>query len=219
MHPPSYHALAAVLSAVVLCLVSVGAVAAQAGGATSPAEAVRALVRPLAGAESPGGCNTLTGQVGDCPVTARLRTRLQNPQPGVETGNLVSRSQNPPRAVEVAEVKLPADATVAQVNTRWEYGTSAQRFEYTITFVVRQEAGGWLVDDTYCLNDPGTSIFNPPTGPCALSVTNPVPGMPTTGAGQDRSLSGLLLLGIGLVTLGLVAVRCSPRQPRTTPRR
>jgi len=100
----------------------------------------------------------LTGRLDDCPITARLRDRLTRPVAGVETGNLVSRSQNPPQSLDVTQVKLPADATVANVNTRWVYGSD----EYTITFVVHKEAGGWLVDDLYCLNTPGSSIYNPP---------------------------------------------------------
>src|SRR5262245_23337939 len=108
-----------ILAAGVLLLVSAVVVAAQASGAATPSQAVHALVDPLA---TPGpssgapGCNALTGQLADCPITARLRSRLSSPIPDVETGNLVSRSQNPPAALDVAQVKLPEGATEAQVN-------------------------------------------------------------------------------------------------------
>ena len=200
-----------ILGTIVLCLLTVAAVAAQAAGAAGPSEAVQTLVRSLASADAPqAGCNTLTGQVADCPVTARLRARLQSPLPGVETGNLISRSQNPPSAVEVAAVKLAEGATEAQVNTRWQYGTSGNQSEYSITFVVRKEAGGWLVDDSYCLGNPGTSIYNPPVGPCpmtAVPTSGDVPGMPTTGAENDRNYLSLLLAAVAVVGLGLLLLR------------
>src|SRR5690242_18148563 len=97
-----------------LGLLVVGGVAAQAGGAATPSQAVAALVGPLAGEAGQAGCNALTGQLADCPITARLRARLAAPIPGVETGNLVSRSQNPPQSLDVAQVKLPEGATTAQ---------------------------------------------------------------------------------------------------------
>ena len=98
-------------------------------------------------------------------------------------------------------MKLPGDATVANVNTRWVYGSD----EYTITFVVRKEAGGWLVDDSYCLNNPSSSIYNQPTGPCPMSSStggqgNP-PGMPSTGAGSGNSYG----LPLALAVLALLA--------------
>lgn len=124
--------------------------------------------------------------------------------------NLVSRSQNPPRSVEVAQVKLAADATEAQVNTRWEYGSGQKQFDYTITFMVRKHAGGWLVDDTYCLNDPASSIYNQPAGPCPIaSSTNSgeAPGMPRTGEGAAPGYAVLLLLGLVVSSLGLLLAR------------
>jgi hypothetical protein len=205
--------LRSLLIAAGLGLLSVVVVAAQATGAASPTEAVRVLVRSLVTAEAPqAGCNTLTGQVADCPVTERLRARLQSPIPGVETGNLISRSQNPPRAVEVAAVKLAEDATEAQINTRWQYGTSQNQFEYIITFVVRKEAGGWLVDDSYCVDNPGTSIHNPPVGPCPVVAVGEVPGMPTTGAGPGWDYLLPLVLAVVGVGLGILLARRGKRQ-------
>jgi hypothetical protein len=156
----------------------------------------------------------LTGRLDDCPITARLRDRLAHPVPGVETGNLVSRSQNPPQSLDVAQVKLPGDATVANVNTRWVYGAG----EYTITFVVRKEAGGWLVDDSYCLNNPSSSIYNQPTGPCMMSSSaegqgNPL-GMPSTGAGSGNSYGLPLALAMLALLAGARVSWISRRRPR-----
>jgi len=201
--------------AALICLLSVATVAAQTAGAATPSQAVAALVGPLATpGRGPSGCNALTGRLDDCPITARLRDRLAHPVAGVETGNLVSRSQNPPQALDVAQVKLPAGATVANVNTRWGYGSG----EYTITFVVRQEAGGWLVDDSYCLNNPGSSIYNPPTGPCPMSSSaggqgNP-PGMPSTGAGPGNGYGLPLALAVGALLAGAGLSWMSRRRPR-----
>jgi hypothetical protein len=126
---------------------------------------------------------------------------------GVEPGNLVGRNQNPPQTLDVAQVKLPGDATVANVNTRWGYESN----EYTITFVVRKEAGGRLVDDSYCLNNPGSSSYNQPTGPCPMSRSaggqgNP-PGMPSTGTGAGNGYGlplavAALFTGAGLSLMG-----------------
>jgi hypothetical protein len=194
---------------IVFGLLSVVAVAAQTVGTATPSQAVAALVGPLAGQAGQTGCNALTGQLADCPITARLRARLANPTPGVETGNLVSRSQSPPQSLDVAEVKLPEGATTAQVNTRWNLGTTPPS-AYTITFVVQKEAGGWVVDDSYCLNDPTTSIYQPPTGPCP-TITTEAPGMPQTGAGREASAPLWIFEGLALVALGGLLIRRNQR--------
>jgi hypothetical protein len=205
--------LLSIAGAIVLCLLTGAAVVAQATGAAAPSEAVQTLVQPFVTVGPPqAGCNALTGQVVDCPVTARLRARLQSPIAGVETGNLISRSQNPPRAVEVAQVKLAEGATEAQVNTRWQYGTSQNQAEYIITFVVRKEAGGWLVDDTYCQNNMSTSIHNPPVGPCPVTPVGNIPGMPTTGTGAGADYVLLLALAGATVGLGFLLARRGKRQ-------
>lgn len=193
----------------VLCLLSVAAVAAQASGAATPSQAVAALVDPLAGQGTLTGCNALTGQLADCPITKRLRARLAAPIPGVETGNLVSRSQSPPRSLEVAQVKLVKGATIAQVNTRWATGTTAQPSAYIITFVVHKAAGGWLVADSYCLNDTGSSIYNQPTGPCpqSSSTGGAAPGMPVTGAETNAGLVLVLFAGLLIAAIGLLVRR------------
>ena len=205
--------LLSILGALVLSLLTVAVVAAQAAGATNPSAAVQVLVQPFVAAGSPqAGCNALTGQVADCPVTARLRARLQSPIPGVETGNLVSRSQNPPAVLEVAQIKLAEGATEAQVNTRWGYGASPNQAETIITFVVRKEAGGWLVDDSYCQNNLSTSIHNPPVGPCPVTAVGDVPGMPTTGAGTGGVYLLMLIVAVGALGLGLLLSRHGKRQ-------
>ena len=178
-------------------------------GAATPEAAVSTLIKALHDPSASGvACNALTGQLDDCPITARLRTRLQNPKPE-ENGNLVSRSQNPPGSVTVTLVDN--DGQAAHVNTKWEYGASS----YTITFVVVKGADGWLVDDSYCAGKPETSIYNSPVGPCTTDTTSPgtstggegntsVPGMPNTGAGEQITLLiSLTLLALGLAALGL----------------
>jgi hypothetical protein len=168
-------------------------------GASSPEEAVRILIEtlynPSAGNKP---CNALNGQFADCPVTARLLQRLQNPIAGQETGNLVSRSQNPPQSVTIT----PVDNTgqLAHIDTKWQYGTSS----YSITFAVVKEADGWRVDDSYCTGAPQTSIYNPPTGPCQV-VDNTVPGIPRTGNG-DLGYVEFAILGGLLVLSGVVMV-------------
>lgn len=180
-----------------------------AAGAATPEAAVSTLIKALQDPAATGvACNALTGQLDDCPITARLRTRLQNPTPE-ENGNLVSRSQNPPSSVAVTLVD--SDGQTARVNTKWEYGASS----YTITFVVVKGADGWLVDDSYCAGNPQTSIYNSPVGPCSMDASSPgtsaggesatnVPGMPNTGAGdQITLLISLTLLALGLAALGI----------------
>ena len=182
-------------------------------GAATPEAAVSTLIKALQDPAATGvACNALTGQVDDCPITARLRTRLQNPVAG-ENGNLVSRSQNPPSAVSVAVIYLDSETNprIAHVNTKWEFGTSF----YVITFVVVKQADGWLVDDSYCAGSPETSIYNSPVAPCPTDTISPgtssggesaptLPGMPNTGTGEQITLLiSLTLLALGLAALGL----------------
>jgi|GEM_PF-3462860 len=182
---------------------------ANAAGAATPEAAVSTLIKTLHDPTASGaGCNALTGRVDDCPITAKLRARLQKPAPG-ENGNIVSRSQNPAQSVAVTLVEN--DGQTARVNTRWEYGAGS----YTITFVVVKEADGWLVDDSYCAGNPQTSIYNSPVGPCSMDVSSPgtsaggesgttMPNMPRTGSGEQIGLLvGMTLLALGLAVLGL----------------
>jgi hypothetical protein len=122
-----------------------------------------ALIAPLYNpAAGHNACNALTGRVGTCPITPRLLYRLEHPIRFKENGNLVCRCQNPPRAVRWAQVD--DNGFVAHVNVRWMYLAANS---YTITFVVARQDDGWRVDDAYCAGNPTTSIYEPPTGPCA----------------------------------------------------
>ena len=141
--------------------VALAAPAAVTGTAT-PLQAVITLVRPfITPGPFSGACNALSGRVLACPITARLRYRWQHSL-RVENGNLVCRCQNPPRAIRWN--LTDNNGFVAHVSTRWVYGATNS---YTITFVVGREDDGWRVDDTYCAGHPQTSVYNPPTGPCA----------------------------------------------------
>jgi hypothetical protein len=153
---------AATLGALALTVLAPPAAAAPTSGTATPLQAVVTLLRPFYSgvAGNALACNALTGQVQACPITARLRYRLQHYVRNVETGNLVSRSQVPPRAV--SWVQTDANGFVAHVTTRW-----VARPSYTITFVVARQDDGWRVDDSYCAGRPQTSLYNPPTGPCA----------------------------------------------------
>jgi hypothetical protein len=121
-------------------------VGSLAAGTATPLQAVLALVPPFS-TQGPalGTCNALGGQVAACPVTARLRYRLQHPVRPQENGNLICRCQNPPRGMRVA--RTDRNPFVAHVNTRWVFGASRA---YTITFVVARQDAGWRVGNTYC---------------------------------------------------------------------
>jgi hypothetical protein len=194
---------------------------AQSKAAGTPEQAVSVLVTPFFDASAGAtGCNGVTGDIAGCPVTARLLDRLQHPTPQ-ENGNILSRSQNPPRDVTVKVVDN--DGQTAHVDTRWGFGGGS----YGITFVVLHQADGWLVDDTYCAGEPGTSIYNAPAGPCQViafsggtagggtsgGTPGAVPGMPQTGQKSDGYLlfASLLVLavasGVGLSVAGRRAAR------------
>ena len=171
---PKRHGLMLALTA--LCILpGVASAGPAAAGATSPEKAANALVAPFT-VKGPAGndlaCNPLMGKVDNCPVTARLRTRLKNPVPLQETGNLVSRSQNPPKSVKVTQ--LDNNGQVAHVSTRWETGVSTHSID-DITFVVRKQQGAWFVDDTYCVGKPKTSIYNIQVGPCSAEPYGGIP--------------------------------------------
>jgi hypothetical protein len=187
-----------------------GVSAIHAQAANSPVEAVTVLVKPFhdpAAGEQP--CNALTGRLAECPITEQLRERLQNPIPNVETGNLLSRSQNPPRSVTVSLVDIVDDT--ARVNTRWDFPPQP----YNLEFVVKNVNGTWLVADTFCEGNPHTSIFRTPLGPCSLESAQAAeaaaqpgatPGMPNTGEADYPGASLLALLG-GLALAGGLGLR------------
>lgn len=179
-------ALTVLIAILLLPALTVEGVWAQtAFGASTPEQAVTTLVEPFYNpAAGSNACNAVTGRFAACPITVRLRARLEG---ATENGNIVSRSQNPPRRVAIMPTK--SDAHVAQVATVWDFSSS-----YSITFTVVKQEGGWLVDDSFCSAEPSSSIYNPPTGPCPLDLRGePVPGMPNTG---EQSFPAFVLLGM-----------------------
>lgn len=184
--------------------------AALAAGTATPEEAVSALVKPFYTPGAGGGtCDAVTGKVDGCPVTTRLLDRLQHPDSGPGSGNIVGRTQNPPQSVSIS--LLDNNGQTSRVNTRWQYGSSS----YTITFVATKQADGWAVDDSYCAGHPETSIYNAPTGPCQADTTS-TPGMPNTGNPEVDVLSIVLLTVGGLVVLAgvVLTVLSSARNKR-----
>lgn len=184
---------------------SVGAQAAS--GVSTPEQAVRSLVEPFYNpAAGSNACNAVSGQLAACPLTTRLRARLQG---ATENGNIVSRSQNPPRGVAIMPIK--SDGQIAHVASVWNYGSSS----YSITFTVVKQDSGWFVDDSFCSADPSSSIYNPPTGPCPLDLRGePVPGMPNTGEEVFPIFIVLAVLG-ALLTIGagVLLLAAGPRRP------
>ena len=89
------------LGAAALTLLPLPAAAAPASGTATPLQAVVTLLRPFYSgvAGNALACNANRGQVLACPITARLRYRLEHTIRFKENGNLVCRCQNPPRAV------------------------------------------------------------------------------------------------------------------------
>lgn len=179
--------------------------APTAAGEDSPEAAVTMLVTPFYDqSANNAACNAVSGRVEACPVSARLLKRLQNPDTGPGSGNLIGRTQNPPGNVTVAPATMRGED--ALVTTTWQSGASA----YNIVFLVIHQADGWVVDDSFCA-DPSegtsTSIYNSPVVDCQILNIGggPVnsPGMPTTGANQPASYAWLALLGTMLVALGL----------------
>jgi hypothetical protein len=190
----------------VILLLPVTAASAQtASGASAPEQAVTSLLEPFYNpAAGSNACNAVTGQLADCPITARLRTRFEH---ATENGNIVSRSQNPPRGLAIKLIQ--DDGQTAHVATVWDYGSNSS----SITFTVVKQDGGWQVDDSFCSADSASSIYNPPTGPCPFDTSGPTtPGMPNTGAGDSSVFVLLELLGASLtIAVGLVLLRVDAR--------
>ena len=199
--------LALAASALLLLPLSAGA-APNAVGASTPEEAVSIIVAPFyTPGQNDAACNALTGKLDGCPLRPRLLDRLQHPIVGVETGNLISRSQNPPQTVRVS--LIDNDGSMAHVDTRWDFGAGY----YSITFVVIKEAGAWNIDDSYCTGHPQTSIYQSPTGPCDIVTvpssggTGSVPGLPNTGGATGPSgLAFLLMISIMAMLSGAGAL-------------
>lgn len=139
---------------------SAPASAASAGGAT-PIAAVVAVFGAFSGAPAQANCAPVSGRVAGCPITARLRYRLEHAS---ENGNILCRCQNPPRTIRWA--LQDANPFVAHVATRWYYGPTTGRPAYTLIVTVAREADGWKVDESTCAGRPATSIYQPPAGPC-----------------------------------------------------
>ena len=126
-------------------------------GATTPVQAVTILVTPFSSSQHNKACNALEGKLAACPITQRLRQRLQTAK---ENGNLICRCQNPPRWTRVW--LYSRSGTTAHVEVMWDYGGTW----YPMVFVTVMRHGGWLVDDQYCTARPSTTVYHTPAGPC-----------------------------------------------------
>ncbi len=158
-----------VLALIVVASIVAGGRPVLASGheAATPLEAVETLIKPFyTPGNIPDTCNALTGQVRACPVTERLRNRIEQSNQSGETGNLVSRSQNPPQGLSFMVVEETQERVL--LNVRWTYGSQGE-LSYTITFVVQGQGSKWLVDDAYCAGQPESSVHNPSVGPCSPS--------------------------------------------------
>lgn len=195
---------------IVFALIVVAALAAGAApsvlanghGAATPVEAVTILARGTT-PQGPvrAGCSSIQRTYRDCPVTDRMLQRLEQGSQAA-FGEPVSRGsgQDLNSGVRVTEIDNTGD--VALVNAGMESGLPT----VTLTFVVRNQGGQWLVDDSYCAGQPETTIYSGPVPipPCGASPTP----MPNTGAGDFLGRVWLLALsGIGVFVLGLALRR------------
>ncbi|GAC1463825.1 MAG: hypothetical protein PVSMB7_06050 [Chloroflexota bacterium] len=132
----------------------------------SPVAAVKLLI-PFRDPKHPGPCYSgkllyRTFGARGCPVTTRLRDRLQsNPTSGPGGGaDPVCRCQSPPLTTTY---HLDSNSDGVALVTAW---FSYDHRHIGITFVVLHRADGWRVDDIYCANRPVGSIYHSPVGPC-----------------------------------------------------
>lgn len=153
--------LAAAVIGLALGVAGSSSASASAASATTPIAAVIAVFGSFAGAPARVNCDPVSGKVASCPITARLRYRLERAN---ENGNILCRCQNPPRTIHWA--LQDANPFVAHVATRWYYGPTTGRPAYTLIVTIAREADGWKVDDSICAGRPTTSIYQPPAGPC-----------------------------------------------------
>lgn len=158
------------LSCLVAVSLGVGTVlssgaAGSAYPASSPRQAVSIFVssvtarRPFrTGCHPYMGSSTLTAQLATCPITSRLRQGLLRSARAV---NALCRCENPSRAVTVFPSMTSSKGTY--VEGYFDYGSNS----FVITYSVVRGQGGWLVDDTYCLRRPETSVYTRRGGlPC-----------------------------------------------------
>ena len=123
-------------------------------------QAARQRLARLAGPRFPT-CRPVPpeGGITPCPVTPRLRYRLNHPDrpaPGCLgscTPDAICRCQN--TAINIIMRSLDNNGLVAHIHTRWGYYQSALR----LTFTVLHGYGGWLVDDVYCTGRPDTTVY------------------------------------------------------------
>jgi hypothetical protein len=137
--------------------------------AVSPTRAVKTVLRSFSRAAPRNlACNTLQGKLAACPVTNRLRATIarelawerKNTLGG--NGNPFCRCQNPPRTITISHVALRGRTALVTTLLSWGAG-----IDMSLTFMVRQVAGGWLVDDSMCTGKSQSDLYHIPIGPCA----------------------------------------------------
>jgi hypothetical protein len=106
-------------------------------------------------------CGAASHHYDDCPVTARLASRLDgNPTPQAEP---LCRCQNTWQSSSVS-VTQTSDPSVWTTHVVLTFGPGAT---VKIDLLVRRTAAGWLADDTTCTGQgSSTSIYGPAPPPC-----------------------------------------------------
>lgn len=174
-----------------------GSVQGSGHAAATPVEAVTILVSggtPQGPARS--GCSLGQRTYRDCPVTDRMRQRLEQGSQAA-FGEPVSRGsgQDLSPRISVAEIERTGD--VALVNAGFEGGVA----RVTLTYVVRGQGRTWLVDDSYCAGRPETTIYTQPNPipPCDVAPASlpDTAGSPFQSRAWPAILSGLVALTLG----------------------
>ena len=187
-----------------------GSVRGSGHEAATPVEAVTILVSggtPQGPVRS--GCGLGQRTYRDCPVTDRMRQRLEQGSQAA-FGEPVSRGSGQDLSPRISVAEIERSGDVALVNAGFEGGVAT----VTITYVVRGQGGTWLVDDSYCAGRPETTIYTQPNPipPCDVTPAS-LPG--TAGRPFQGRVWPAILSGLTAFTLGAAMRRRGQLARRT----
>jgi hypothetical protein len=101
--------------------------------------------------------SALPSRAAGCPITPRLESKLNEPNPAGPTLNAICRCQSVATALSLGHVQMSGNKSVFEGTATFDANPRTQHFRFTVV----EESGGWLLDDVACRDGTGSAYSGP----------------------------------------------------------
>jgi hypothetical protein len=99
----------------------------------------------------------LPSRAAGCPITQRLETKLNEPNPTGPTLDAICRCESVATSLSMERVQASGSKGVVQGTAMFDANPSSQHYRFTVV----RENGGWLLDDVACADGTGSAYGDP----------------------------------------------------------